>query len=1053
MSRRCLRHPKVVLLVLAAVVLLMVGGGAVAWMYRQARNKRILLEAAAAAAETAGDWAAVESALRRYARLQGDDAQTCQRIGHAIETGAVDEQDRRRALPFYAKAISLDPQNNVARLGFAELLVGENPVEAVKSADMVLQRQPDSADAWRVKALGLTSLLAGSDAAVDRLLETHQALDTALRLQPGHLRLASQVAEFNRRYAARLAAALRKPPAEFEAAAATALDRLVEHADDEAEARLTRLLFQRRLGKVNSDDRTAKEDLQRLVALRPSSNVVRLLAAGWSAGHAFPEAPRRGGVGPADPPALADAQSQLQAAIQNRPDDPVPYWSQAQLQWWCGEREAAVETLEQGRQAVGAEHLILNLRLAELQLAEGRWADAESTLRTLDKITADSKPLAVAHPAAAPAHAVPAANGEVVPSVDLRPIVDLLWVQWWLAVGNPAADPARALPLLDQYAEDSLRPGLRGLAVYLRGRAFASLGRWEEAAEAFLRATQFVDGTVLPRLGAAYAFYRLGRYRDASSQYRYAVALLQQRKSAGLNQTQIWLEIAHCAIAEQSQRPAWKRDWRSFQEAAARVGERLSKSPIPLFLQLEAARWNVDPEVRAAAESQLPAAERAYGEQAEFWALLAADRLRINDLQGAEQAIQSWEQKTGRTAHDFRAELALADGDPEAADRAWQAASASLAEHQQRQYLTRRVQTALQSGCIERARALLEAWLSAHPADALSQFELAQIAWAVGDVPALQKSAAALRQIEGEAGRRWQIVRTQSLFMDASGTSDAAAKQKLERACSDLVARFPEDRQIRVLQGLAAEATGQPREAVKAWRQAVAWGEQNPGILLRLAARLHDQGQSREALELCLSLSAAATDCRAATLAARILTTAVVNPHEQEQAEEIFRTILAGTPRPDLPLLLLNLAVLREYQGRPEEAVALTRQALQQQPQAVELKNNLAWFLTAYLNDQATAQTLVEQAIQTAGPLPPLLDTQGVVLLAAGKLPEAIRALEASTQGDLVPAARFLHLAEAYQQAGRNEDVQRLLTRAEQQGVSGLAPRDRRAYLRLKAQI
>ena len=1053
MFRRWLRHPKILLAVAATALLLATVGGVSAWMYRQARNKQLLLNAAAAA-EQAGDWATVESALRRYASLHGDDAEICQRIGQAIQRGAADDQDRRRAVPFLAKAVGLDPKNDSVRLQFAELLVDENPVEAAKSADIVLQTQPDSPAAWCVKALALVRMLPGTDASEDRLLETQRVLDKALGYQPGHLRLASAFAEFSHRNAARLATALGKSPADLDAAACAALDRAVEQAEDEAEARLTRVLFRRQLATTTAEDSLIKQDLERLVELRPASNVIRLLAAGRAARQAFPAAPRSGSQA-ADTAALADAKSQLEAAVQNRADDPVPYWSLAQLQWWSGEREAAVKTLEQGRQAVGADNVVLNLRLAELQLAEGQWADAKNTLQTLNEIIADAEQLTEAASAGtspAPNASPAAAASDARPTpINLRPIVDLLWVQWWLAVPNPEADPQRALPVLDRYTEDSLQPGMRGLAIYLRGLALASLSRWDEAAETFLRAVQFVEGTVLPRLGVAHAYYRLGRYREAVAQYRYALDLLEQRKTEQLNDTQIWIEVAHGAIAEQSQQPAWNRDWKTFQDALAHVRERLPKSPIPLFLELEAGRWNADPKVRAEAEARLPQAEREFGQEAEFWGLLAAYRLRTGDVDGAEQAIQSWEQKAGQPAGEFRAELAQAKGDWEAADRGWQAASAGLSEHRQRQYLTRRVQLAMQTGRSEQAREWLAAWSAAHPGDALSQFELAQIAWAVGDVASLKQAAEALQKLEGAAGRRWRIVQVQALLLDAAGKSGPAARDELQRACAELVAKFPEDRQVRVLQGLVAEATGQPREAVKAWRQAVAQGEQNPGILLRLAGLLYEQGQSREALELCLTVASSATDCRAAMLAARILTTAVVNPNDVAHAEEMFQAILDGPPRRDLPVLLLNLAVLREYQGRPDEAVALTRKGLELQPEAAELKNNLAWFLTAYLNDQAAARTLIDQAIQAVGPLPSLLDTQGVILMYAAQPADAIRVLESCTQGDAVPASRLLHLAEAYLQGGRKADAQQALERAEKRGVAGLSPRDRRAYLRLKA--
>jgi tetratricopeptide (TPR) repeat protein len=1025
MFRRCRNHPKIVLAVAAAALLTAVAGGAFTWAYRQANKKRALL-AAAAAAESAGDWSAVENALRRYANLRGDDAETCQRIGNAIERGASDEQDRLRALPFYAKAVSLAPDNDLVRLQFAELLIDENPVEAVTSAEMILQRQPDHPDAWRAKALGLGRMLPGNGiASRDRLIDTHQALDEAIGRQPGHLRLASQVAEFNHRNAAGLAAALGKPPAEFTTAALATLDRLVAHCDDEAEARLTRLLFRRRLETTSPDDPFIKEDLQRLVELRPSSTVVRLLAAGWATKQAFPAPPRRGGATASDTVALSEAVKQLEAAVRNRSDDPLPHWSLAQLHWWCGERQAALHALEQGRQSATAENLVLNMRLAELQLAKGRWADAESTLRTLDQIE----------------------------NTELRPIIDLLWAQWWLAAENPEADPAVALPLLDRYAEDSLRRGLRGLAVYLRGLAFASLGRWDEAAAAFHRAAQITDSTALPRLGVAHSYYRLGRYRDATLQYRSVLTWLQERDARLLNDTQIWIEAAHCAIAEQSQRPAWKREWRGVHEAVAQVRSRLPDSPIPLFLELEAARWDTEPKVRAAAEARLSEAEQRFGQDDGFWALWGAYRLRVGDWSGAQQAVERWERSSGQAGHIFRAELAQARGDVDAADRYLQAASVGLAEHRQRQILTRRVQIALQCGRVESARKLLEERLSAHPDDPLTLFELAQVAWSAGDAATLEQTSVSLQQIQGDKGRQWRIARTQALLLAVSAGADAETKDELVRTCSELVARFPEDRQVWGLQALVAETVGRPRKAVQAWRQAVALGEQSSGALLRLASLLHDQGQSREALEISLALSGATTDCRAASLAARILTTAVVSPREQELAEDVFRTMLTGPPRPDLPLLLLNLGVLREYQGRPEEAVALTRQGLEWQPEAVELKNNLAWFLTAYLDDHTHAGDLIDQAIRAVGPLPALLDTQGVVLLAAGRTADAIRVLESSVQGDSTPAASWLHLAEAYHQAGKTQDAMQRLEIVEKRGITDLTPRDRRVYLRLKAQL
>ncbi len=152
----------------------------------------------------------------------------------------------------------------------------------------------------------------------------------------------------------------------------------------------------------------------------------------------------------------------------------------------------------------------------------------------------------------------------------------------------------------------------------------------------------------------------------------------------------------------------------------------------------------------------------------------------------------------------------------------------------------------------------------------------------------------------------------------------------------------------------------------------------------------------------------------------------------------------------DRPLLMLNLSVLREYQGRPAESIELLRAALEQRPRAIELKNNLAWFLAAYGNAASDAEKLIDEAIAAAGPLPALLDTRGVVLLAESRFEEAAKVLEECTQGDDVPVARLLHLAEAYRQLGRVEDAKRLVARVEARGINHLPPRDRRAYLKLR---
>ena len=65
--------------------------------------------------------------------------------------------------------------------------------------------------------------------------------------------------------------------------------------------------------------------------------------------------------------------------------------------------------------------------------------------------------------------------------------------------------------------------------------------------------------------------------------------------------------------------------------------------------------------------------------------------------------------------------------------------------------------------------------------------------------------------------------------------------------------------------------------------------------LLRLAALLHDQGDSREALELCLSTASSNRDCRRATLAARILASLVCEACGESTMESRTRRFAGKT--------------------------------------------------------------------------------------------------------------------------------------------------------------
>ena len=153
------------------------------------------------------------------------------------------------------------------------------------------------------------------------------------------------------------------------------------------------------------------------------------------------------------------------------------------------------------------------------------------------------------------------------------------------------------------------------------------------------------------------------------------------------------------------------------------------------------------------------------------------------------------------------------------------------------------------------------------------------------------------------------------------------------------------------------------------------------------------------------------------------------DPAAAERIEPWFAKAIRQDPESvSLPLLL---AELRDFQGRRADAEGiyrdlLTRKRLEPMQSAI-VTNNLAFHL-ARPETAAEARTLVDKAIDELGPHPDLLDTRGLVALAAGDAREAVSDLQ---EAALQPTAtKLLHLAFAQLQAGDAEAAARSLDAA-----------------------
>src|SRR5262249_51182449 len=116
---------------------------------------------------------------------------------------------------------------------------------------------------------------------------------------------------------------------------------------------------------------------------------------------------------------------------------------------------------------------------------------------------------------------------------------------------------------------------------------------------------------------------------------------------------------------------------------------------------------------------------------------------------------------------------------------------------------------------------------------------------------------------------------------------------------------------------------------------------------------------------------------------------------------------------PDSPGLRSQLATLRIEQGRYQDAEVQYRRLIERNGRDAIALNNLAWLLTMNEGQHAEALSLIDRALQTAGPKPSLLDTRGLVSVSLGRTKDALRDLN-DALAERPTASAYLHLAHAH---------------------------------------
>ncbi len=258
-----------------------------------------------------------------------------------------------------------------------------------------------------------------------------------------------------------------------------------------------------------------------------------------------------------------------------------------------------------------------------------------------------------------------------------------------------------------------------------------------------------------------------------------------------------------------------------------------------------------------------------------------------------------------------------------------------------------------------------------------------------------------------------------SVDLGASGAAEAAEQlsQRAEAFARDFWAKAPKERQSNAAMVLAAflAQRGKLDESLEIIESS--WRESDGDLLM-------------------LALSAASPKVQVGTPAAERVWTILTTALEAHQRSTKFLALAA------------EVAFLQQ---RYAECESFYREILRKDSQHVTALNNLAILLVLQKRGHEEAKKLIHEALAIAGPVPTLLDSQSLVLLAEGKPQEALRQIEQAIQDDPRPElylrrAQILHEMRALA-AARQDFVT-----AEKLGLrfETLPPPDRKVYRELK---
>jgi predicted Zn-dependent protease len=297
-----------------------------------------------------------------------------------------------------------------------------------------------------------------------------------------------------------------------------------------------------------------------------------------------------------------------------------------------------------------------------------------------------------------------------------------------------------------------------------------------------------------------------------------------------------------------------------------------------------------------------------------------------------------------------------------------------------------------------------------------------------------------------------RTVELRARLLVAENKNEEAGRVLVDFARKDVAAKNDPSVAFRVA-ALLTEL-GRPAEAETLYRFVVTQTEKShPECALLFASFLSTQNRLNEALDLCTRAFSKCPVETVASVAIRCLRSCEGTDSDRQRVHELLES--AVRQKPDSVGLLIARAEFLDASRDYEGAERVYRDLLARDPNNAVAMNNLAWLLAERDQKGAEALTLIERALQLAGPGADFLDTQASILLVLDRPRDAIKTLENAIE-QMPTGSRYFHLSRVFELTGRRDAARDAWLRATKEfslSERGLHPLERPYFAKLQAKM